>query len=95
MRKSPTPKGTLQEAQKKISEANKRRVPHPSLQGEVNEMQANQSAIENERKVVDSEIKDAEKTIAEVTAQLKDKIPQGRPEAIKAAVKSVDEDIDT
>jgi chromosome segregation ATPase len=82
--------GTLQEAQKKIGEANKRRS---ELQGALNEMRANQSAIENERKEVDSERKDAEKAIAEVTAQLKDKIPQGRPEAIKAAVESVDEDI--
>jgi chromosome segregation ATPase len=90
--------GTLQDAQKKMGEANRRRnaltAKITSLQGELSELQANQSAIETERMAVASEISDANKTIDEVMAQLRDKIPPGRPQAIEDAVEAVDDEID-
>jgi chromosome segregation ATPase len=89
---------TLQDAQKKISDANRRRnelaTKIAALKKEFDEIQASQAAIENERKTAESDISDAKKVSDEVMTQLKDKISADRPKSIEDAVKAVDDDIE-
>lgn len=88
---------TFQDAQKKISVANRHRGELASiivaLKSENDELLATRSAISNGRKAAEADINDAKKVIQDAADQLKEKAPKKLSKAVTSAVKSVDDEI--
>jgi len=90
-------RGTLQEAQKKLGEADSRRneltAMITSLKSQIGELHTIRTAIQDQRAVAEREINDTAKTADELAKKLAAETSEGLRKAVETAVKTVDDKI--